>query len=761
MPFNPLPPTTLSPPQVNRLALKRLKDMRTFLNVNEIKVFSTGDDNLDDMTRFGNSGAGHPAHYAMYKDDVVVKENLITFPEITNANELRAIIRSIYWLNNEHTIASVEGVADAADAEAKGDDNDTKEQISLAFDAMKSVGQLSAGELETRRGKREENIEVRRQGQSNAGENNNEIPSVDYHVGQVVKHKNKKWRGVVVGWIIEKDKANDNKLSSLTMKQYKLPSPLGEENDGDASPKETSGKVKYTVLVDINDAQSDKYSYEVDGDVPFLKSVTLESQADLAPVNDPCLQRIQNDMIKKYFTKFDAKGHFVPNDIVAYVYPLDQFSHCKYDTGVHCDEHVEKETVETESSAVLVESSRKAIISGVNEIGRRLLLQLTESQKGKDEEIGDDDVSMMIASLTSSVQSMLKEDVDSQKQLDSAISSLAKLYHFHVKINALLWTRNANKRHKEHINYSLGQVVKHKIYGFRGVIVAWDRVPRMDVSNWDGLQDVERPNEKPFYHVHPDVNDSITAFGGPRHWRYVCQDNLEESPQSMKPLELQVDFDPGEWMWDAERGSYVPSAETKFMYGEDLGKNETICVEIIRNMRKTLSDCVLEIRNGDSPELFTMDDLFRQLQSGAENLEDAIVVQDLVKEIWKESSNIDLRDQLDNGIAELVNGKHQNALDAFSAIVAYDPLYGEAWNKKATVHYMMGDREKSIESAEEALKIEPRNFQALAGIGLVEMDSSQYDKAIESFQKCLTIHPWLATVSSRLSKCMNRKDNGL
>ena len=75
----------------------------------------------------------------------------------------------------------------------------------------------------------------------------------------------------------------------------------------------------------------------------------------------------------------------------------------------------------------------------------------------------------------------------------------------------MIWIRDQNQSHKSNIHFSLGQIVKHKLYGFRGFVVAWDPKPRMDVSNWDGLADVEHPNEKPFYHIYPDVNDSISA----------------------------------------------------------------------------------------------------------------------------------------------------------------------------------------------------------------------------------------------------------
>jgi tetratricopeptide (TPR) repeat protein len=73
---------------------------------------------------------------------------------------------------------------------------------------------------------------------------------------------------------------------------------------------------------------------------------------------------------------------------------------------------------------------------------------------------------------------------------------------------------------------------------------------------------------------------------------------------------------------------------------------------------------------------------------------------------------------------------------------------------------MMGQTEESLRSAKEALLIDGRNFQALAGIGLIEMDRSHYDEAIKSYRECLSINPWMASVSSRLSACLSKIDNG-
>ena len=258
VPFNPLPPVTLMPPQVNPSALKRLLEFRSFLRNSMI---------VDESTRLSGTWS-HPAHFAMYNANILVKKDMITFPEISDANELRSIIRSIYWLNNRDTIANLSSAT-----EDHGEDA-TKEQISLAFDAIKSCNQLSSSELDSRKSKREFSIQVR--GGKNSDDNEHDkVPNVRYHVGQVVMHANK-WRGVIVGWTIREEKS-DGRHTSLTTKKYSL------KEDGTSSTENTGvetkkSKVQYTVLVDYNDASLLQTS---------SKTVLFESEEDLTPIDDP------------------------------------------------------------------------------------------------------------------------------------------------------------------------------------------------------------------------------------------------------------------------------------------------------------------------------------------------------------------------------------------------------------------------------------------------------------------------------------------
>jgi len=458
VPFtNPIPPVTLQGPQVNPVALKRLNDMRTFLTQ------ITGTDIEETIWKKIGS---HPSNYALYNQDIEIKDNMITFPQMKDVTELQAVIKSIYWLNNEGTIKD----CDTTDVD---NNENTKAQISLAFEAIKSCNELSSGELDSRREKREFTEKVRR---VNTGVDD-VLPNVSYQVGQVVQHRNEKWRGVVVGWGVEKDK-NPGKLSSLTIKQYSLKQEESDHDD-DHDDTSTTKRVQYTILVDVHDSNLLQSS----------KTVTLEFQDDLTQIDDPCLQRIHNALIKKYFESY-RDGHFQPNNILSYMYPLDEYSNCKLINDGNEDDKAES------GVSPELEKSSIAITQGVQEISRRLLVRLLSSELVQEQREGDeDDASRLLASLRSDVLSMSVED--------SPISMLAKLYHLRVKINALLYSRSANqKRRQEHnIQYKLGDIVRHKIYGFRGVVSEFDATPRWDVSNWDGLTHIENPNQKPFYAI--------------------------------------------------------------------------------------------------------------------------------------------------------------------------------------------------------------------------------------------------------------------
>ena len=81
------------------------------------------------------------------------------------------------------------------------------------------------------------------------------------------------------------------------------------------------------------------------------------------------------------------------------------------------------------------------------------------------------------------------------------------------------------------------------------------------------------------------------------------------------------------------------------------------------------------------------------------------------------------------------------AIKIFTDLIEVDPTWAEAWNKRATALYLIGDYEGSQKDIVKVLKLEERHFGALAGQGLVNIKLENYEKAIESYKKAQEIYP--------------------
>tara|TARA_E500000331_G_C17049527_1_gene623310 strand:- start:221 stop:763 length:543 start_codon:yes stop_codon:yes gene_type:complete len=81
------------------------------------------------------------------------------------------------------------------------------------------------------------------------------------------------------------------------------------------------------------------------------------------------------------------------------------------------------------------------------------------------------------------------------------------------------------------------------------------------------------------------------------------------------------------------------------------------------------------------------------------------------------------------------------AVKIFSKVIDLDPNWAEAWNKRATVFYLLGKYKDSQKDIDKVLELEERHFGALAGQGLVNIELKNYEKAIKSYQRALEIYP--------------------
>ena len=115
------------------------------------------------------------------------------------------------------------------------------------------------------------------------------------------------------------------------------------------------------------------------------------------------------------------------------------------------------------------------------------------------------------------------------------------------------------------------------------------------------------------------------------------------------------------------------------------------------------------------------------------------------QEIWKiwstHPDDVKLTKKLEEGSQFVMDQQFDKAIEIFTEVINLDQNWAEAWNKRATVFYLIGEFKKSQNDIDKVLAIEVRHFGALAGQGLVNIQLKNYEKAIQSYRKAKEIYP--------------------
>ena len=93
-----------------------------------------------------------------------------------------------------------------------------------------------------------------------------------------------------------------------------------------------------------------------------------------------------------------------------------------------------------------------------------------------------------------------------------------------------------------------------------------------------------------------------------------------------------------------------------------------------------------------------------------------------------------------------------SAHEIFSKAIELDPDWAEAWNKRATVLYLMGDYELSQNDINIVLSLEKRHFGALSGQGLIQSALKNYQLAIDSYIEAHKIYPAMKSTVIMIEK---------
>ena len=128
-------------------------------------------------------------------------------------------------------------------------------------------------------------------------------------------------------------------------------------------------------------------------------------------------------------------------------------------------------------------------------------------------------------------------------------------------------------------------------------------------------------------------------------------------------------------------------------------------------------------------------------------------IEQKIWEIWStHPTDQKLTKMLAQGSALMNSRMFKEAIIIFDQVIDLDPEWAEAWNKRATVLYLVGEYQKSQNDIDQVLKLEKRHFGALAGQGLVNIELKNYEKAIISYKKAKEIYPSMKSPEIMIKK---------
>jgi tetratricopeptide (TPR) repeat protein len=135
-----------------------------------------------------------------------------------------------------------------------------------------------------------------------------------------------------------------------------------------------------------------------------------------------------------------------------------------------------------------------------------------------------------------------------------------------------------------------------------------------------------------------------------------------------------------------------------------------------------------------------LDRLFDRLRNAGDP-GDAQRIAATIARVWLQSDSDTANLLMQRAMVSMQAQQYPLALSLFDKLVALEPDWAEAWNRRATTRFLTGDTDGAMADIDRVIKLEPRHFGALAGMGMILQGAGLEKSALDIFKKALGIYP--------------------
>ncbi len=92
------------------------------------------------------------------------------------------------------------------------------------------------------------------------------------------------------------------------------------------------------------------------------------------------------------------------------------------------------------------------------------------------------------------------------------------------------------------------------------------------------------------------------------------------------------------------------------------------------------------------------------------------------------------------------------AAELMDRVTVLEPGWSEGWNRRATVFWLLTDKDDAIADLQRALVLEPRHFEAWAALGRIYESADDKPRALAAFRRAHALYPQMDKIDEAINR---------
>lgn len=144
-----------------------------------------------------------------------------------------------------------------------------------------------------------------------------------------------------------------------------------------------------------------------------------------------------------------------------------------------------------------------------------------------------------------------------------------------------------------------------------------------------------------------------------------------------------------------------------------------------------------------------LDQLFAKLREPTTSTT-AVSIETQIWNLWMHGGTHAENEALAKATLAMNSGNTAEAERQLNVLISQTQSFPEAYNKRATLYFLMGRYDDSLSDIVRTLDLEPRHFGALSGRGMIMQRLGRDAEAIAAFKEALTMNPTMEGAKAAL-----------